>query len=234
MTWLVSLFSHSFSFLAYPFLTHRLFDSIFQCLRISRNLLRSIREAQQGQQEANSTGFTSALYAAATALYFLSPPDPNSPYLVWITPIIQAEFPSDVTRLENYILPNLIDPIERKKMLDLCDSIREEDSRIKELKISQPGTDSEGNGGVEDTRDVKWKIGHVFRHRLFGYCAVVRGFDFTCMASEEWIDAMQVNRLRKGRHQPFYHVVRLSFPPPLFPLLSPLPTQLTSAFKTVK
>jgi len=31
---------------------------------------------------------------------------------------------------------------------------------------------------------IKWKIGHVFRHRLFGYHAVVRGWDYKCEASE--------------------------------------------------
>lgn len=113
-------------------------------------------------------------------------------------------------------------------MLDLCDSIREEDSRIKELKIRKSDDDDDenglgggGGGGVIDERTVKWKIGHVFRHRLFGYCAVIRGYDFTCMASEEWIDAMQVNRLTHGRHQPFYHVVRQHlFLPSSFPSCS--------------
>jgi heat shock protein HspQ len=31
---------------------------------------------------------------------------------------------------------------------------------------------------------IKWRIGHVFRHRLFGYHAVVRGWDYKCEASE--------------------------------------------------
>ncbi|SCV69982.1 BQ2448_1376 [Microbotryum intermedium] len=54
---------------------------------------------------------------------------------------------------------------------------------------------------------IHWRIGQVFRHRLFGYCGVVRGFDEECLANEEWIQSMGVDTLPFGRSQPFYHVI---------------------------
>lgn len=101
----------------------------------------------------------------------------------------------------------------------LCKSIREEDET---LKVA--GDRKHRKAGID------WKVGHCFRHKLFGYLAVVRGWDETCLASEDCkldlrrfrcagkaadilfvlsgIQAMQVDTLPYGRNQPFYHVVR--------------------------
>ena len=75
-----------------------------------------------------------------------------------------------------------------------------------------------------------WTTGADDPHRLFGYVAVVRGFDLTCKADENCasfrvalynleprfdhpfplgragIQQMHVDSLPHGRNQPFYHV----------------------------
>lgn len=55
-------------------------------------------------------------------------------------------------------------------------------------------------------RDVKYHVGQVFRHRLRGYNAVIYGWDPYCNMEESWITQNDVDRLSKGRHQPFYNV----------------------------
>ncbi|EKM61317.1 uncharacterized protein PHACADRAFT_82095, partial [Phanerochaete carnosa HHB-10118-sp] len=54
---------------------------------------------------------------------------------------------------------------------------------------------------------LKFFVGLPFMHRRYDYLGVIYGWDPTCMASEEWIEQMQVNRLSQGRNQPFYHVI---------------------------
>ena len=44
------------------------------------------------------------------------------------------------------------------------------------------------------------------QHRKYNYRCVIAGWDSTCQATEQWIRQMGVDRLPKGRHQPFYRV----------------------------
>jgi hemimethylated DNA binding protein len=45
------------------------------------------------------------------------------------------------------------------------------------------------------------------RNVRYGYRGVIFGWDPECTADEDWIAAMQVDRLPSGRHQPFYRVL---------------------------
>ena len=137
-----------------------------------------------------------SLYAVACSLFILSPPQPTDTYASWCTQLCQAEFSSDLRFLRDVVAPSFRTPSRVEEVLGFCEAIEEED---------------EGQNVVVKSREefgIRWRLGHVFRHRLFGYVAVIRGFDETCLASEQWIQGMGVDPLRYGRHQPFYHVVR--------------------------
>lgn len=87
--------------------------------------------------------------------------------------LAQAEFASDVSFLEREVVPTFVSPVMREDVVEICDAIRSED---------------EGDSVVVRSRvenRIRWRLGHVFRHRLFGYVAVVRGWDATCQAGEE-------------------------------------------------
>ncbi|GAA5898995.1 hypothetical protein JCM8208_002972 [Rhodotorula glutinis] len=173
------------------------------CLRVGRNILTSIRAGDQsiGVPISHETA-TASLYSVAHALFILTEPlgaDPAVPvargteqFAEWVRSLIQSEFPLDVVHLETRVAP-VLTPTLRRSMLELCAAIKDEDSSTPEPKLV--------NGVIQH------RIGHVFTHRLFGYDAVVRGWDYKCEASEQWIRQMRVDTLPFGRGQPFYHVV---------------------------
>ncbi|KAL8292094.1 hypothetical protein RQP46_001560 [Phenoliferia psychrophenolica] len=156
------------------------------CERVARNILHSVRTRQP-------EGTPSALYATARA-FFTFAPRPVTAYAGWLSTLIQSpEFSMDVDFLETEELRReLGSDARREEVSTMVQSIREDD---------EPPEPAETNS------DIIWKPGHVFIHRLFGYVAVIRGFDVTCKASEQWIIQMQVDSLPHGRSQPFYQVV---------------------------
>ncbi|BGP32670.1 hypothetical protein JCM10296v2_004453 [Rhodotorula toruloides] len=174
------------------------------CLRVARNILTAVRTGEQapGIPLPHETAIA-ALYSVSHALFILTNPQlllgnertaldrDVDQYFEWMCSLIQSEFPLDVHYLES-ALPILSAEV-RPRISVLCEAIREEDAANKEQKLV--------NG------EIKWPIGHVFRHRLFRYVAVIRGWDYKCEASEQWIRQMRVDTLPHGRNQPFYHVV---------------------------
>lgn len=52
---------------------------------------------------------------------------------------------------------------------------------------------------------VRFSIGELVRHRLFGYRGVVVDVDKTCQASDEWYES--VAKTRPPRDKPWYHVL---------------------------
>lgn len=133
--------------------------------------------------------------------------------------------------LRRVVAPSFTTPSRMEEVLGFCDAIEQEDKGDNLVAKSK------------EENDIRWRLGHVFRHRLFGYVAVIRGsvlsyalscaeadvpvcrWDVTCEASEQWIMGMGVDRLEHGRHQPFYHVVR----PLSLSLLFPLPRLILSS-----
>ncbi|GAA6004309.1 uncharacterized protein JCM10292_001417 [Rhodotorula paludigena] len=178
------------------------------CLRVARNILTSIRSGDQsiGVPIGHSVA-TSALYSVAHALFvFSSPPSSGGApqpfergvqdqYAGWLRSLVQSEFPLDVSHLERAVAPALSGALARETR-DLCAAIRADDQGPREQKLV--------------SARIRWRIGHVFEHRLFEYRAVIRGWDYRCEASEEWIQQMRVDSLPFGRAQPFYHVLVLN------------------------
>ena len=63
-------------------------------------------------------------------------------------------------------------------------------------------------GRVLDGLDVCYTAGRCIKHRRFGYRGVVvRSADHTCQMHENWCRQMGVDGLRRGRYQPWYHVL---------------------------
>ncbi|CAG5122883.1 unnamed protein product [Candidula unifasciata] len=53
---------------------------------------------------------------------------------------------------------------------------------------------------------VMFAVGMVMKHKKYNYLCVIRGWDETCQASEQWIKQMNVDKCERGRMQPFYNV----------------------------
>ena len=92
-------------------------------------------------------------------------------YAEWLESLVQSEYPLDVSYLSGSVLPLLPSPDRQARLRTLCTAIRDEDATPREPKVVNA--------------EIKWPIGHVFRHRLFGYLAITRGFDYRCEAGEQ-------------------------------------------------
>jgi len=53
--------------------------------------------------------------------------------------------------------------------------------------------------------EVRFSVGQVIRHKMYGYRAVIIGWDERCAASSKWVAATGTARLPHGAAQPFYH-----------------------------
>lgn len=52
-----------------------------------------------------------------------------------------------------------------------------------------------------------YRVGDVVIHRKYGYRGVIYGHDLQCSAPSEWQEAMKIELLARGQHQPFYHIL---------------------------
>eukprot|EP00746_Dinoflagellata_sp_MGD_P079995 gnl/MRDRNA2_/MRDRNA2_31987_c0_seq1.p1 gnl/MRDRNA2_/MRDRNA2_31987_c0~~gnl/MRDRNA2_/MRDRNA2_31987_c0_seq1.p1 ORF type:complete len:216 (+),score=39.54 gnl/MRDRNA2_/MRDRNA2_31987_c0_seq1:230-877(+) len=53
-------------------------------------------------------------------------------------------------------------------------------------------------------QSIRFAVGQFYRHRKFGYRAVIFGFHKTCEQSKEWQEQMGISKLQRGAEQPFY------------------------------
>ncbi|KAK4057266.1 hypothetical protein OIO90_001763 [Microbotryomycetes sp. JL221] len=169
-------------------------SSVNCCRRVADNIFLSIRVNEVGHSDLRSVISEAILAGAYCQILLADTPEPIERYTNILTTLVQeADFTTDVDFVEQELSPRLSTE-HRERVQEIVQSIRQDD---------------EGVNLIPKRRDpikVYWPLGHVFRHRLFGYDAVIRGWDETCQATEHWIQAMQVDRLPLGRHQPFYHV----------------------------
>ncbi|KAJ7597503.1 Hemimethylated DNA-binding protein YccV like-domain-containing protein [Mycena floridula] len=56
---------------------------------------------------------------------------------------------------------------------------------------------------------IQYFVGMIFRHRLHNYLGCIMSWDANCRATESWIETMSVDKLPRGRNQPFYSVFAL-------------------------
>lgn len=85
--------------------------------------------------------------------------------------------------------------------------VRRQEQRNPKLTIGMPS--------AEQSKQLAHRVGTIFRHRTYRYAGSILCWDPCCIAPEDWIVNMGVDRLpaprtstmmgRGGRHQPFYH-----------------------------
>ena len=171
-------------------------------LRTSRNIMTSVqllRDTGGTPENLTYPSLEDAWYAMLWSMLLLGESHHRRrqclPYLV---EHYQSHYPSDLGLIEQHVLP-LFPPVDREHnvLLHVIEVARKADA-LKPAPRPRPKQD-------EDV--VKRKIGQYFRHRRFGYRAMVIGWSERCEANPEWIESQGVNRLPGGQGQPFYNVM---------------------------
>ncbi|KAI9773438.1 MAG: hypothetical protein M1840_007654 [Geoglossum simile] len=194
-------------------------------LRTARNIVYSVQESHQNAI-VNGNGNTQpsysisaladmedAFYAALWASIILSTPLPSDRSHRGLTPIPGRQYlphivrhfehqnPMDVTLVERHILPLFRDEHrdeQRDSLLETTRVMRAGDVIPKKVVRRDSETARQG---------VKYKVGQVFRHRRYGYQGIITGWDVECGMDQGWILENRVDRLDRGRHQSFYHIL---------------------------
>ncbi|KAK5561033.1 hypothetical protein LTR46_001343 [Exophiala xenobiotica] len=146
-----------------------------------------------------------ATYAALFSLVLLpsSPTSPQPPptqlrqHLSVLTQHFLEYFDLDIHLFETRILSLTNFLPDARAYRNLIHQLKDSDHESRPPKYrSEPRNDV-----------VRYRVGHVFRHRIREYLAVIYGWDPYCRMQEQWIAHNQVDRLPNGRHQPFYNVL---------------------------
>ncbi|KAL2864864.1 Hemimethylated DNA-binding protein YccV like-domain-containing protein [Aspergillus lucknowensis] len=168
--------------------------------RCSKNILNSLQRLNQLPGVRSSpVDVGCARYAALwSSLLFSSPLRPAElrHHLLWLMELLATDFPSDIYLIEQYIAPIFSGTLEFEHLMESLHVIRTVDEIPKQVKRRSP-----------QYKAVRYHVGQVFRHRRYGYMAIITGWDAECGAGEQWMRRMGVDRLQGGRHQSFYHVI---------------------------
>ncbi|KAL8798516.1 MAG: hypothetical protein Q9182_006605 [Xanthomendoza sp. 2 TL-2023] len=174
--------------------------------RAARNIIGSIQSTRHVHDlsipaESLYPDSDSALYSALWALLVL--PEDNTPrsagarYLPYILDHIEKQFLMDVQLIEKFTIPLFVDSQHQEQLRNTIRVMRAGDLMPKPVKPRRN----------ETSQSVRYKVGQVFRHRRYNYQGVITGWDVECAAGETWMSQMGVDRLSRGRHQSFYHVL---------------------------
>ena len=109
----------------------------------------------------------------------------------------ETHFPTDVSLVERYVVPLFQAFGQYSHLQETIAVIRRTDSMPKQVKRRT----------LAVSERVHYKVGQVFRHKRYRYHGVITGWDVECGANEQWMVAMRVDELARGRNQSFYHVL---------------------------
>ena len=170
--------------------------------RTRNNILESLR----GHSFPYAEVYKSSIYSTAWVHLVLPASDapdhqvtslaPRRRSLPIICEALRDHCPWDVDLVETHILTLFRNHPEYGSLLDVVQTIRFEDI-----------TPQPKQSRRELLKTVKYKVGQVFRHRTHAYTGMIIGWDTRCLQDQEWIDRMEVDRLRGGRNQCFYNVM---------------------------
>lgn len=202
-------------------------------VRVARNILESVRltgpqpmPTFTGNWECSThlPEKHAALYAALTASVICGPPA-STRLLEHMCTLMQRDFGMDVGFFEED-MARLISDDDAMLLHDICSAVRKEDATPKKpmyryartISAPQPEphpqpastTTTTTSSSISTTTPVgffvRYRIGTIFKHRRYGYEAVITGWTPNCATNESWIRTMDVDKLKRGRHQPFYNV----------------------------
>ncbi|KAF2086274.1 YccV-like-domain-containing protein [Saccharata proteae CBS 121410] len=192
-------------------------------LRTARNIRRSVEEINRSAmltphgsipnpRADSEPDFDSAFYAALWAWLILDKAgdegDEHAGGLlhrrrVLVSHLVeqyQMYFAWDNFLVERHILPlfqNLGELEELSHIIHV--QYREDEIKIPARRRPQASD--------ENTRNVPYRVGQVFRHKRYSYYGVITGWDRKCEAGGEWMRQMNVDSLPGGGNQSFYHVL---------------------------
>lgn len=186
-------------------------------LRTSRNIITTVHEfrGHGGDDTGHPTirlyanpfaDMDNAFYSALWANFMLANPMSRSDanhqrqFIALILERFERLYPMDASLIEQYICPpfNNSASSDYWELNEALRVVRAADTTPKQLRLR-------GTTGIRDR--VKHKVGQVFRHRRYGYTAVIIGWDIECGMNSDWMAQNEVDILSKGRHQSFYHAL---------------------------
>ncbi|KAG8680005.1 hypothetical protein FRC08_016601 [Ceratobasidium sp. 394] len=165
-------------------------------LRAANNILHSVTRTQH-QPTTHIQGEVrgAALYASAMTFVVARPQAADAArFVAAIVSVVKEQFPLDA----QVVLPQLLTILDRDPGRAGGMHLR---NSIAHLRDSSVDVKRRVREGVP-----RWWVGMVFRHAKFRYVGVILGWDAECAAAEEWILEAGVDRLPRGRSQPFYTV----------------------------
>ncbi|KAI1932295.1 hypothetical protein LOZ66_006915 [Ophidiomyces ophidiicola] len=171
-------------------------------LRCGKNILNSIK--QSTMSTVILLDITSAAYAAIWSSILCanysalesSPEELGSRvpiaqfrrYLPSLLEYFATNFPFDVYLVEQYLVPLFYGFPEYDHLKESVYVMKAGDQIPKQIKRR-----------TAEYSNVKYRVGQVFRHRRYGYVAVIAGWDPECGAAEHWMQQMGIDRLQAGR-----------------------------------
>ena len=189
-------------------------------LRTARNILTSVhdthynavaghgnRSRDQFDETSSSPDTETAFYSALWACVVVGRPRygdvsmvanaGRNTFLPSFIEHFETHFPTDVSLVERYIVPLFQAFGQYSHLQETIAVMRRTDSMPKQVKRRAEAI----------SQRVRYKVGQVFRHKRYRYHGVITGWDVECGANEQWMVAMRVDELARGRHQSFYHVL---------------------------
>lgn len=195
------------------FLTHASARKLV--LRTSRNILATVQEfrGHGGTNTGHPTiqlhgnpfvDLENAFYSALWANFMLGTPMPRDAhtqrhYIPMILERFERYYPMDASLIERYICTPF-DSSAGGELIQLYETLRV----IRQGDLIPKPIHSRNTDGC---RNIQYRVGQVFRHRRYGYTAVIIGWDKECGMNSDWRLQNQVQSLSRGVNQSFYHAL---------------------------
>ncbi|KAL3426181.1 F-box domain-containing protein [Phlyctema vagabunda] len=195
------------------FLKHS--DPVKLILRVSRNIVTAVSDFTR--QQANNPGHSqiqlygnpfidleNAYYSAIWANFMFGNSitqldGQQQPVLAVILERFERGYPMDVSLVERYICTPF-DGRANGQLAQLYETLRV----IRQGDVMPKPVHSRNNAGC---CDIQYRVGQVFRHKRYGYTAVITGWDKECGMNSDWRVHNQVQNLTRGENQNFYHAL---------------------------
>jgi F-box protein 21 len=172
--------------------------NILNCINTRRDLAREgINDEEDGMEEGPiiyALLWMGMVFGGSTPVETLSR---RRTHLGLLSSQIEHDYPWDVDKMEKFILPMFEGRMEYGSIAPQIWNTREADKTPPTPCFRPTETDAL----------VKHKVGTLFKHKRFGYEAVIIGWNTQCDAADEWQIQNRIDRLDKGADQPFYRVL---------------------------